>query len=59
MFLGGKKNWREKEKKRLTTEKNRRVRLMKIEEKAKEVLATKGDDEIHWIGNDFDAVLAW
>ena len=58
-FLAGKKNWREKEKKRLTTEKNRRVRLMKIEEKAKEVLATKGDDEIHWIGTDFDAVLAW
>ncbi len=58
-FLAGKKNWREKEKQRLMTEKNRRVRLMKIEEKAKGVLAAKGDDGIRWIGTDFDAVLAW
>ncbi len=59
MFLAGKKNWREKEKKQLMTEKNRRVRLMKIEEKAKGVLATKGDDGIRWIGTDFNAILAW
>ncbi len=59
MFLAGEKNWRKKEKKRLTNEKNRRVRLMKIEKKAKGVLATKGDDGIRWIGTDFDAVLAW
>ncbi len=59
MFLAGEKNWRKKEKKRLTTEKNRRVRLMKIEEKAKGVSATKGDDGIRWIGTYFDAVLVW
>jgi hypothetical protein len=59
MFLAGKKNWRKKEKKRLMTEKNPRVRLMEIEGKAKGVLATKGDDRIRWIGTDFNAILAW
>jgi hypothetical protein len=59
MFLPSKKNWREKEKKWLMTEKNHRVRLMKIEEREKGVLATKGNNGIRWIGTDFDAVLAW
>jgi hypothetical protein len=35
------------------------MRLMKIEEKAKGVLATKGNNGIRWIGTDFDEVLAW
>ena len=59
MFLSGKKTWREKEKKRLTTEKNKRVRLMNIETKAKKVLEKKGDDEKCFLGSDLDAVLAY
>jgi hypothetical protein len=59
MFLSGKKTWREKEKKRLTTEKNKRVRLMNIEKKAKRVLEKKGDNEKCLIGSDLDAVLAY
>jgi len=59
MFLSGEKTWREKEKKRLTTEKNKRVRLMNIEKKAKRVLENKGDDEKCMIGSDLDAVLVY
>ena len=59
MFLSGEKTRREKEKKRLTTEKNKRVRLMNIETKAKKVLEKKGDDEKCFLGSDLDAVLAY
>jgi len=59
MFLSGEKTWREKEKKRLTTEKNKRMRLMNIETKAKKVLEKKGDDEKCFLGSDLDAVLAY
>jgi hypothetical protein len=59
MFLSGEKTRREKEKKRLTTEKNKHVRLMNIETKAKKVLEKKGDDEKCFLGSDLDAVLAY
>jgi len=59
MFLSGEKTWRKKEKKRLTTEKHKRVRLMNIKKKGKRVLEKKGDDEKCMIGSDLDAVLAY
>jgi hypothetical protein len=59
IFLSGKKTWHKKEKKRLMTEKNKCVRLMNIEKKAKRVLEKKGDDEKCLIGSDLDAVLAY
>ena len=59
MFLSGEKTWRKKEMKRLTTEKNKRMRLMNIEKKAKRVVEMKGDNENCLIGSDLDALLAY
>jgi hypothetical protein len=59
MFLSAEKTWRKKEKKRLTTEKNHRMRLMKIEEKAKWVLETKGSNDKDLLGSDLDALLTY
>ncbi len=59
MFLSAEKTWHEKEKKRLTTEKNCRTRLMKIEEKAKWVLEMKGSDDKDLLGCDLDALLTY
>lgn len=50
---------REKEKKRLTAEKTRRLKQLKVEEKGKRVLETKGADGSNWNVADLDAVLAW
>ena len=50
---------REKEQKRLTAEKNRRLRLLKVEEKGKMVLDTKCVDCTRWNKAELDAVLAW
>ena len=44
IFLATKETMQEKEKKRLTTEKTRRVTMTKVEEKAKGILETKGVD---------------
>ena len=59
IFISAEMKTRENEKKRLTIEKNKRVRQMKVEEKAKMVLDTKGNDCTSWTKADFDAVLAW
>ena len=52
MFLLGEKTWREKEKKWLTTKKNKRARLMNIETKEKKVLEKKGHDKKCFLGSD-------
>ena len=44
VFIGAEKSTREKEQKTLTAEKNRRLRLLKVEEKGKMVLDAKGVD---------------
>ena len=59
VFIGAEKSTREKEQKRLTAEKNRRLRLLKVEEKGKMVLDTKGLDCTSWNKTELDAVLAW
>lgn len=59
IFISAEMKTREKEKKRLTIEKNKRLQQMKVEEKAKLVLDTKGNDCTSWTRTDFDAVLAW
>jgi DUF438 domain-containing protein len=50
---------REKEMKRLTTEKSKRLRQMKVEEKGQRVLDMKGGDGTGWNVEDVNAVLAW
>jgi hypothetical protein len=57
-FSWAKRFGAKKEKKRLTTEKNKCVRLMNIKKKVKKVLEKKGDDEKCFLGSDLDAVLA-
>ena len=59
IFISAEMSTREKEMKRLTTEKNRRLKQMKVEEKGQRVLDTKGDDSTSWTVADVDAVLAW
>ena len=59
VFIGAELSTREKEQKRLTIEKNRRLRLLKVEEKGKMVLDTKGSDCTRWNKTELDAVLAW
>jgi hypothetical protein len=59
MFFSAKKTWHEKEKNRLTTEKNHHTRLMKIEEKAKWVLETKGSDDKDFLESDLNALLTY
>ena len=59
VFLATEKTVREREKKRLTIEKTKRERMMKVEVKAKHVLETKGIDGSRWNVADFDAVLTW
>ena len=59
IFISAEMKTRENEKKRLTIKKNKRLRQMKVEEKAKMVLDTKGTDCTSWTRTDFDAVLAW
>ncbi len=59
IFISAEMSTREKEMKRLTTEKNRRLKQMKVEEKGQCVLDTKGDDSTSWTAADVDAVLAW
>ncbi len=59
IFISAEMSTREKEMKRLTTEKNRRLKQMKVEEKGQRVLDTKGDDSKSWTVADVDAVLAW
>ena len=59
IFIGTEMKTREMEKKRLTTEKNKRLRLMKVEEKGKMVLDRKGLDCSRWNKTELDAVLAW
>jgi hypothetical protein len=59
IFFVTEKTVREREKKRLTIEKTKRERMMKIEAKAKHVLEMKGVDGIKWNVTDFDAVLTW
>ena len=50
---------REREKKRLTIEKTKHERMMRVEAKSKHVLETKGIDGNRWNVADFDAVLSW
>ncbi len=57
--LATKKTVQEKEKKWLTIEKTRRMRLMKVEEKAKGILETKGVNGTNWTLVDFDTILTW
>ncbi len=45
--------------KRLTTEKSKRLRQMKVEEKGQRVLDMKGGDGTGWNVEDVNAVLAW
>ena len=59
IFIKTEMSTREKEKKRLTIEKNKRLRKIKVEEKVKKILDTKGCDCTKWTKTDFDAVLAW
>ena len=59
VFIGAELSTREKEQKRLTVEKNRRLRMLKVEEKGKMVLDTKGSDCTSWNKTELDAVLAW
>ncbi len=59
IFLAIKKTVQEKEKKQLTTEKTRHMRMMKVEEKAKGILETKGVDGTNWTLADFDTMLTW
>jgi hypothetical protein len=59
VFLVTEKTVREREKKRLTIEKTKRERMMRVEAKAKHVLETKGIDGNRWNVADFDAVLSW
>ena len=59
IFISAEMSLREKEKIRLTTEKNRHQRMMTIEAKAKLVLDTKGYNSSTWLVMDLDAVLAW
>ena len=60
VFIGTEKGTREKDMKRLTIEKKRLQRLLKVEEKAKLVLSTKGvDGGVRWTVTDFDTILAW
>jgi len=59
IFISAEMNTREKEKKRLTAEKTRRLKQLKVEEKGKRVLETKGADGSNWNVADLDAVLAW
>ena len=59
VFLATEKTVREREKKRLTIEKTKRERMMKVEVKAKHVLETKGIDGSRWNVADFDAVLTF
>lgn len=59
VFIGAEMSTREKEQKRLSAEKNRRLRQMKVEEKGKMVLETKGTDCACWNKMEMDAVMAW
>ena len=59
IFIASEMATREKEKKRLTSEKTRRLRKMAAEEKGKLVLSTKGVEGNGWSVPDVDAVLAW
>ncbi|KAL3771166.1 hypothetical protein ACHAWU_004789 [Discostella pseudostelligera] len=59
IFIASEMATREKEKKRLTSEKTRRLRKMAAEEKGKSVLSTKGAEGNGWSVPDVDAVLAW
>lgn len=59
VFLVTEKTVREREKKRLTIEKTKRERMMRVEAKAKHVLEMKGIDGNRWNVADFDAVLSW
>jgi hypothetical protein len=59
IFISAEMSTREKEMKRLSTEKNRRLKQMKVEEKAQRVLNTKGDAGTGWNVEDVNAVLAW
>jgi len=59
IFIASEMGTREKEKKRLTSEKTRRLRKMAAEEKGKLVLSTKGVEGNGWSVQDVDAVLAW
>jgi len=59
IFIASEMSTREKEKKRLASEKTRRLRKMAAEEKGKLVLSTKGVEGNGWSVSDVDAVLAW
>ena len=59
VFLITEKTVQKRDKKRLTTEKMKRERMMKVEAKAKHVLETKGVDGIGWNVAELDAVLTW
>ena len=59
IFIASEMATREKEKKRLTSEKTCRLRKMAAEEKGKLVLSTKGVEGNGWSVPDVDAVLAW
>ncbi len=59
IFINAEMATRDKEKKRQTTKKSKRLRQVKVEEKAKTVLDTKGRDCKGWNKTDLDAVLAW
>ena len=59
IFIASEMATREKEKKRLTSEKTRRLRKMAADEMGKLVLSTKGAEGNGWSVPDVDAVLAW
>ncbi len=59
IFISAEMATREKEEKRLTTEKNKRLRQMKVKDKGKAILDAKGYDCTRWNKTDLNAVLAW
>jgi hypothetical protein len=59
IFISAEMLMREKVMMRLETEKNGRLKQMKVEEKGQRVLDTKGDDGTGWNVEDVNAVLAW
>ena len=60
ILIGAELGKRSKEKKRLSIEKTRRLRLMAIEEKARSINESKGGDDIKNLTvKDLDTLLAW